>query len=64
MDTAKATSRDILNAPLFFSLLADKQRMTLGGLPKGVWHPSLALLRTYVEEGIPAHTGPHGRPRR
>ena len=56
-DTAKATAREILKAPSLLSFLASKQRNTLGGLPKGVKHPAVALLNKYVEEGIPAHTG-------
>ena len=40
------------------SFLASKQRNTLGGLPEGMKHPAVALLQTYIEEGIPAHMGP------
>ena len=60
--TANATAREILNAPSLLSLLASKRRNTLGGLPNGVKHPAAALLRTYVEEGIPDHTGPPWSP--
>ena len=42
--------------------LASKQRKTLGGLPEGVKHPVADLLKNYVEEGIPAHTGPPWSP--
>ena len=56
--TAKATSSEILNAPSLMLFLTIKQRNTLAGLPKGVKHPAAALLQRYVEEGIPAHTGP------
>ena len=34
----------------------------MGGLPEGVRHPAAALLRTYVEEGIPSHMGPPWSP--
>ena len=32
--------------------------MTLGYLTEGVTHPSADLICSYVEEGIPVHTGP------
>ena len=57
---AKASVREILNAPSLLLFLASKQRKTLGGLHKGVKHPAAALIRKYVEEGIPAHTAPFG----
>ena len=38
--TAKATAREILKAPSFLSLLASKQKKTLGGRPEGVKHPA------------------------
>ena len=60
--TAKATAREILKAPSLLSFLASNQRKTLGGLPKGVKHTAADLLKTYVEEGIPAHTGPPWSP--
>ena len=47
--TAKATAREILEAPSLLSFLASKQRKTLGGLPEGVKHPAAALLKMYVE---------------
>ena len=56
--TAKATAREILKAPSLLLFLSSKQRNTLGGLPKGVENPAAALLRKYVEEGMPAQTGP------
>ena len=56
--TAKATTKEILSAPSLLLFLASKQRKTLGGLPEGVRHTAADLLRTYVEEGIPVHTGP------
>ena len=59
---AKATAREILEAPSLLSFLASKQRKTLGGLPEGVKHPASALLHKYVEEGIPANTGPPWSP--
>ena len=57
-----ATAREILNAPSLLLLLAIKQRNTLGGLPKGVRHPAVALLHTYVEEDMPARMGPSWSP--
>ena len=60
--TSKATAREILNAPSLLLVLTSKQRNTLGGLPKRVKHPVADLLQTYVEEGIPAHTGPPWSP--
>ena len=62
MDIVKATAREILNAPSLLLFLASKQRNTLGGLPEGVKHLAAALLQTYVEKGIPAHTGPPWSP--
>ena len=56
--TAKATAGEILNAPYLLSFLTSKQQKTLGGLPKGLRHPATALLRNYLEEGTPDHTGP------
>ena len=60
--TANATAREILNAPSLLSFLASKQRNTLGCLSEGGEHPSAALLQIYVEESIPAHTGPPWSP--
>ena len=62
--TAKSTAREILTAPSLLSSLTIKQRNTLGGLTEGVKHPAAALIQTYVEEFIPAHTAPYGLPRR
>ena len=45
---AKAITRKILNAPFLLLFLAIKQRNTLGGLPKGVRHPSASLLYYYA----------------
>ena len=56
--TAKATAREILEAPYLLSFLTSKQRKTLGGLPEGVKHPAADLLKAYVAEGNPSHTGP------
>ena len=53
----KTNAREILNAPPILLFLASKQQNTLGVLPEEVRHPAVALLQTYVEEGIPAHTG-------
>ena len=47
-DTAKATAREIINAPSLLSFLASNQRNTLGGLSKGVNNPAADLLQTYV----------------
>ena len=55
---AKETAREVLIVPSLLFLLARKQRKTLGGLSEGVIHPATHLLRFYVEDGIPAHTGP------
>ena len=46
--TAKATAREILNAPSLLLFLTSKQRNTLVGLTKGVKHPVAALLQMYV----------------
>ena len=43
--------------PSLLSFLSSKQQKTLGGLPEEVMHPAADLLRDYVEEVIPAHTG-------
>ena len=59
---AKSTAREILNAPSLLSFLASKQQKTLRSLPEGVRHPSADLLQTYVDEGIPDHTGPPWQP--
>ena len=56
-DMDKTTAREILNAPPILLFLASKQQNTLGVLPEEVRHPAVALLRTYVEEGIPDHMG-------
>ena len=58
----KATARENLDAPSLLSFLASTQRKKLGGLPEGVRHLAAALFQTYVEEGIPAHTGPPWSP--
>ena len=58
MSTAKATVREILNAPSLLLFLTSTQQKKLGGLPEGVRHPAADLLQTYVKEGIRAHTGP------
>ena len=55
--TDNANAREILSAPSLLSLLASKQRKTLGGLPEGVRHPDADLLRNYVKKGIHAYTG-------
>ena len=39
------------------SFLASNKRNTLEGLTEGVKKPAEDLLQSYVEEGIPAHTG-------
>ena len=38
--------------------LAIKQQKILVGLPEGGTHPSVDLLLSYVEEGIPGHNRP------
>ena len=55
--TANTTAREILSAPSLLLFLASKQRKTLGSLSEGVMHPAAALIQSYVEEGITAHTG-------
>ena len=56
--TTKASVREILSAPSFLSFLDSKQRNTLGSLPEEVRNTSAALIKYYVEEGIPDHNGP------
>ena len=56
--TSKATTSEILSAPSFQSFLASKQQKAMVSLLKRVRHPAAALIQSYVEEGIPAHTGP------
>ena len=56
--TAKATTREILEAPSLLSFLASKKSNTLVVLTEGVAHPVAFLLQSYVEEGILSHTGP------
>ena len=40
------------------AFITSKQQRTLGVLPEAVSHPADTLIRSYVEKGIPASTGP------
>ena len=55
--TAKATAREIREAPSLMPFLASKQRKTLGSLPEEVKHPAAALLKKYVKGGHPFPRG-------
>ena len=56
--TARATTLDIRQAASLQAFVTSKQQITLRALPEAVTHPAATLLQYYVEEGIPANTGP------
>ena len=56
--TVRITAKEIRQAASLQAFIASKQRSTLGALPEAVTPLAATLLQSYVEEGIPATTGP------
>ena len=53
----KATAKELTRAPSILDFIASRQQGTLGALSEAVIHLLVALIQTYVEEGIPVQTG-------
>ena len=54
----RTTAEEIRQTASLQAFIASKKRSTLGALPKSVTHPAATLPQSYVEEVIPATTGP------
>ena len=55
---ARNTADEIRHEASLQVFITSKQRSTLGPLPEAVTHPAATFLQSYVEEGMPATTGP------
>ena len=54
----KVTKEDMHCLPSLLNFIDSRQRGALGMLLKAVFHPADDFLQFYIEESIPANTGP------